>query len=202
MTGDAILGAIGAAHAALEQAGVRHVLIGGAAMPAWGRSRATADADFLLNLEFGTEQGQQQTAAIVEAFRKAGFAHMVNADRRRIDDKWILHFWFPVRDRGFSIRVDLILVSGPEGKQVLERAVLRQIDGVQVSVASCEDLILLKLAAGRPIDVADAVELLAIHAGRLDMEYLRRQARQNEVGDALKQACDQAKRRTRREPQP
>lgn len=56
------------------------------------------------------------------------------------------------------------------------RGVARRIDGFTVPVASCEDLVPRKLAAGRAVDLADAEALLAINAPSLDREYLERQA--------------------------
>jgi hypothetical protein len=41
-----------------------HALVGGAAMPAWGRIRATADADFLLLLEPGAAGLAEGLAAL------------------------------------------------------------------------------------------------------------------------------------------
>jgi len=43
MTGEGILRALEAATRALSAAGTRHALIGGVALPAWGRIRATVD---------------------------------------------------------------------------------------------------------------------------------------------------------------
>jgi hypothetical protein len=61
-------------------------------------------------------------------------------------------------------------------REIVDRAVVRSVDGFSVRVASCEDLILLKLAAGRPIDLADARELVEINREKLDMKYLESRA--------------------------
>jgi len=148
-------------------------------MPAWGRIRATADADFLLHA------AAAERDAVTDGFRKHGFAHMEHADRQKIGDQWVLHFWFPVRPHDISVRVDLIVAETPEYAGIVERAVNRRIDGVTVRVASCEDLILLKLVAGRAIDLADAKELLAINRDALDDKYLKDQAGRMGATDAL-----------------
>jgi predicted nucleotidyltransferase len=176
---ETVLPALEAAVRSLEEVGVRYALVGGTAMPAWGRIRATADADILLHVHV------EKAGAIVEALRRHGFAHMERADRVRVDDKWILHFWFPVRPQGLSVRVDLLVADVPEHSQIIERAVTRTIDGFKASVASCEDLILLTLAAGRPIDVADAAELLGINRDSVDLAYLRGQAARMGLAEAL-----------------
>lgn len=169
-TGERLLQALESAVRALDARGLRHALIGGAALPVWGRIRATADADLLMS---ATGSNPQE---VIDALRQAGFAHMERADRRRLGDKLVLHFWFPLRDLGLSLRVDVIASEAPWIEEVLQRAVLRRVDGFEVRVASCEDLILLKLEAGRAIDLADARELCAINMAQLDRAYLEGRA--------------------------
>jgi predicted nucleotidyltransferase len=98
----------------------------------------------------------------------------------------VLHFWYPLRPEGLSIRVDLLAGGTGHAREAVARAVVRKIDGSAVKVASCEDLILLKLAAGRPIDVADARELLAINRGSLDRAALEARAASLGLADALR----------------
>jgi len=187
MLGESLLAALETATNALQASGVRHAIIGGAALPAWGRIRATEDADVLISLGQGARAGEP-LRKVVESLRGAGFAHMERADRRRIEDKTVLHFWFPLRPQGISVRIDLIACDGVEYEEVLDRAVRRKIDGFTVPVASCEDLVLLKLAAGRPIDLTDARELLAIQGKGLDRDYLRTRAARRGLQHALDDA--------------
>ncbi len=172
MASESILEAIRTAVACLDRAGYRYALIGGAAMPAWGRIRATEDADVLLHLN----SAAVEIPAVVSALREAGFAHLDRADRRTLGDKIVLSFWYPARPHGFSIRLDVLVVERAEYRELLDRAVVRRIDGFEVRVASCEDLVLLKLASGRPVDVADVRDLLAINGAVLDWGYLRSRA--------------------------
>ena len=67
------------------------------------------------------------------------------------------------------------LLTGPEEKygKAIGRALPRKIDGLVVRIASCEDLILLKLAAGRAIDIADVKDLYDINRDAIDREYPR-----------------------------
>jgi hypothetical protein len=64
--------------------------------------------------------------------------------------------------------------------------------GIETAVVSCEDLILLKLSAGRLIDRADAVDLLRANHESLDVDYLMRWNRQldllHEFGDVWAEA--------------
>ncbi|MFI5401717.1 MAG: hypothetical protein ACHQ1G_02195 [Planctomycetota bacterium] len=61
----------------------------------------------------------------------------------------------------------------------------RPSDGFRARVASCEDLILLKLVAGRAIDLADAKELFQVNRDSLDLAYLRGQAAGMGITEAL-----------------
>jgi hypothetical protein len=58
--------------------------------------------------------------------------------------------------------------------------------------AGVEDCVLLKLIAGRPIDRADAAELLRLHRARIDEESLRASAGRLGVTDALGDALKAA----------
>ena len=185
MAANAVLLALEAASAALSSVGVRHALVGGAALPAWGRIRATADADLYLSVDSSQPSRDDLFSTLVRALRGAGFAHLERADRRRIDGLWILHFWFPIRDHGFSIRVDLIADSGPAAEEILDRASLRRVNDFSVPVASCEDLVLLKLAAGRAVDIADAQALLDTNREAIDMTYLETRAASRSLSEAL-----------------
>ncbi len=176
MASEGLLAALEAALKAIEKLGARYALVGGAAMPAWGRVRATHDADVLLGLTWSTDSGKRAVESLIGAFRGGGFAHLEKADRRRLGEKLVLRFWFPLRPQGLSVGVDAILLPGPEGEEVISRARPRKIDGFEAWVASCEDLILLKLAAGRPVDVTDAQDLIAINREGLDWGYLEARA--------------------------
>ncbi|MEW6747405.1 MAG: hypothetical protein AB1486_32135 [Planctomycetota bacterium] len=186
MAGESVLLAIDAAGQALSSLGVSYALIGGAALPAWGRIRATADADILVALPWS----KASYLRIVEGLRGAGFAHLERADRKHLEDKTVLHFWFPLREHGYSIRLDIIVAQGARYDEIIQRCSIRKIDGLTVRVASCEDLVLLKLAAGRPIDRADAGELLTINSSTIDRAYLEDRASELGLTNELREVLE------------
>ncbi|MGQ9590515.1 MAG: nucleotidyl transferase AbiEii/AbiGii toxin family protein [Planctomycetota bacterium] len=190
MAGESILEAIRVAAACLDRAGHAYALIGGAALPAWGRIRATEDADVLVHLSSGADW----IPAIVSALREAGFAHLDRADRRALGTMTVLSFWYPVRPHGFSVRLDVLVVEGPEYREVLDRAAVRRIDDLEVRVASCEDLVVLKLVSARPVDLADVRDLIAINREALDWEYLRSRAARAGVSAQLDAAAAECAR--------
>jgi hypothetical protein len=196
MASEAVLASLEAAAGCIGRLGLSYALVGGAALPAWGRIHATQDADLLIHLASGQRPVDETLADLVDSMRKAGFAHLDRADRRRVEDKSILFFWFPVRPQGFSVRLDLIVVDAPRYREVIDRAVIRKVNGFAARVASCEDLILLKLAASRAVDVADARELLEINCQGIDRPYLEGQAASFGVEKELRQLFDSEEGRT------
>lgn len=172
--GEALFEALRLLAEALTSAGGQFALIGGAAMPVWGHDRSTRDVDAIVLTEPGSEP--QQVARIVEALRARGFAHMDRADRARLEDGLLVHAWFPLRPQSVSLRIDLFLAADPHRAEVIRRARPRMVGGCEVPVASCEDLILLKCRAARPVDMADARALVQANSTELDREYLRRWA--------------------------
>lgn len=192
MAHDTVLSALKASVACLEELGVRYALVGGAAMPAWGRARATADADILIYLDPSIHSEAQAIVGLVKSFRDHGFAHLEKADRRKLADKTILHFWFPLRPQGISVRVDLLLGRAPEYKEMVGQAVARKLNDFSAQVASCEDLILLKLAAGRAIDLADIEDLIQINKPTLDKAYLDLRAVRMKLSRELEEAWAKA----------
>ena len=67
-----------------------------------------------------------------------------------------------------------IVLAGPGLEDLfLERAQVRDVDGVAVRVASPEDLIVMKILAGRDKDMDDVRAVIAGQGSRLDVEYVR-----------------------------
>lgn len=72
-----------------------------------------------------------------------------------------------------GVRIDWLDCVLPAFRDVLDTAVIRQIAGVEVRVASAEGLVLLKTIAFREQDRLDIQGLLAADAGKLDLDFVR-----------------------------
>ena len=179
--GDRLYLALSKAILALEASGIEYALIGGFAAAVRGRLRFTQDLDVLSICP------PENRRLVVESFRDQGFAHMDRADRHRLDDVELLRFWLPVDDSAVSIGVDLQLSRSEHLEIVVHRAGVESYQGLSLRVATREDLILLKLAAWRPIDRADAVELAALSPGTLNWDYLNTQANQQDLSARLEE---------------
>jgi len=74
-----------------------------------------------------------------------------------------------------AIDVDMFLAETDFQREVLKRRQLQHVEGFDAWFVTAEDLILLKLLAGRPKDLVDINDILFIQ-GSLDEDYLRRWA--------------------------
>ncbi|MFZ4855830.1 MAG: nucleotidyl transferase AbiEii/AbiGii toxin family protein [Desulfuromonadaceae bacterium] len=120
-------------------------LIGGLAVSAWSRARATMDVDMLVIVQ------SSKLDYLVEKLCEAG----MNAEFRRggVDDP------IPLLIRADSL--DIIVATKKFEAETIEQSVVTQIAGRDIPVASPEYLIILKLKAGGPRDLLDVRELLA-----------------------------------------
>jgi predicted nucleotidyltransferase len=139
----------------LNQAGIRYVLIGGIALIRHGVVRTTRDVDAVFDPEPENVRRIQELAAKWEATRPDGS---------------------PVPESAFSgggsiqLRTefgDLDLVSeevaGIPFSELLGRADMKKVDGVQAPICSLADLVSMKRAVGRERDLADLADLREAH---------------------------------------
>lgn len=98
----------------------------------------------------------------------------------------------PCEDPESGIRVDLIFSFSPFERAALERTIETRIGTSVVRFASAEDLVVLKVTAGRPRDLDDVAAILAKNP-KLDRAYVRRwvavleEAVERPLGAALEQ---------------
>jgi len=186
VNGDLVLEALRRSAAALRALEMPSALIGGLAIQAWGRIRQTKDVDVLILAESATPE------ALVDAACRAGLRPDVRRPVLRVSDAEIHRFVWQDPHYGIDIRVDWMRAAGAFPRSVIARASPRTIEDVELAVASCEDLILLKLAADRPIDIVDAKELIALNADAIDFDYLRACAGELGLAAALANAAGAA----------
>ncbi|MEW6282903.1 MAG: nucleotidyl transferase AbiEii/AbiGii toxin family protein [Candidatus Eremiobacterota bacterium] len=154
------------ANRALEATGVRYALIGGLAINLSGRGRSTRDVDFVVQLP---SEGARH---LIDAARAQGFAHHDRADVHPLDGVTLYRFWLPVEGRDLSLAMDVQAGHTEFHAGVLDRARELDMGSFRLRVASVEDLVLLKLLAFRPIDRADAIDLMTLEGPALDTAYL------------------------------
>lgn len=143
---------LGALAGVLSQLGARWYLFGAQAALLHGAARLTADVDVTVDL-----QGKDPEV-LAEALTAAGF-------QMRVEDIAFTHRTrvLPVLHLATGIAADVVLAGPGLEELFLLRAQLHDLDGVQVPVACAEDVIVMKILAGRPKDVEDVVAIAAAH---------------------------------------
>ncbi|HRO62368.1 hypothetical protein [Thermomonas sp.] len=153
--------------AALAQAHVDYVVVGGLAVILHGYLRATADLDLALGLSGDNPaRGMQALAGIglqprlpvpLEDFADAA----KRDDWRRSRNMQVFPLWDPAN----PLRsVDVFIEEPIDFRSLLAAAIDKDLDGVPVKVACIPHLIEMKQRAGRPRDLDDIAKLREIMA--------------------------------------
>jgi hypothetical protein len=153
---------------------VRWYLFGAQAAILHGAVRFTEDVDVTVELK------ALPTRALVDALAGGGFSARI-ADQDFIERTRVL----PLLHQTTRIPVDVVL-SGPGIEELFfESVVEREVDGVHVPVARAEDVVVMKVLAGRAKDLEDIVAILAAQGSAFDRN------RTVELLTLLEQALDQ-----------
>lgn len=158
----------------LESRHIPYMIIGAMAVAMWGQPRATADVDFTVLT------GPEGLEALGAEAERQGFV---------IDRQW--QEWHPLQ-RDLQVRLTgggaIIDVSRPRDvhdEAALARRRALEIGDRSVWFVSAEDLIVMKLKAGRPRDFEDVVSVLSQQRDSLDIPYMEDWAVRMRVYDEL-----------------
>jgi hypothetical protein len=155
--------ALAALARALARLEARWYLFGAQAALLYGAARLTADVDVTVQL------GNLRTAELVDALEKAGFRLRV----RNIDAFVAKTRVLPFLHLRSDMPIDVVL-AGPGLEELFFRRLRRRdIEGVRVPVASPEDIVVMKVLAGRGKDEDDVVAIVTAQR-RLNLARIRR----------------------------
>jgi hypothetical protein len=159
-----------------------YALMGGLAVRAFGVPRPTYDVDIILAV------ADEELPALYVAVEAAGYT-VPEAYRNgwvdRVADMPLVKFRIYRGTPGESVDVDLFLVRTEFQRQLIDRRVRIEVHDIgHTRVVSPEDLVLLKLIAGRPRDMGD-IDDVRFMQGALDAAYMRDWARRLGVADPL-----------------
>ncbi|HSR50516.1 MAG TPA: nucleotidyl transferase AbiEii/AbiGii toxin family protein [Acidobacteriota bacterium] len=143
---------------ALDQAGVRFVVVGGLAVVLHGRARFTADVDLVLDLS------PQQAGAAIDALEGLGLRPRLPVAASDFADPQRRQQW--IEERGMDVFtlwdpsnpllvIDLFARAPLPFRELWAEACVKEFVGLQVKVASLQHLIAMKRRAGRAIDLED-----------------------------------------------
>ncbi len=172
--------------AALNGMGHVPALVGTLAHNAWGCASQIREVQLL------TPSSEAQRPGILGAARGEGFrqpdvAAPVSAASFRLS--------YTDAKLAATAELEVLEAATPFLKQVLSRAQRRPVFGVEVTLASVEDLILMRAGSANAADQEDVIGLLHAGAGRIDAAYLKKEAEAAGVFDAVKRAWQEAKKR-------
>lgn len=162
--------------AALNDARVDYVVVGGLAVILHGYLRATADLDLAIGLSPDNAQRGMQSLASIGLRPRLPVALEDFADPDKRAD-WLNHRnmrVFPLWDPANPLRsVDVFIDEPIAFERLLDQAVSKDLGGLVVRVASIPHLIEMKQRAARPRDLEDIDRLRQILDGRQDGDHAR-----------------------------
>lgn len=147
---------------ALARHKVDYLLIGGLAVSLHGVERATMDVDITVAMN------PDNLASLIETARELGLAPVLPVPLEALSDLELLRQWHKERHlEAFALRapelsgvtVDVLLFPPVEFDGMARRAVELNVANTPIHVVSIDDLIALKQAVGRPIDLSDIEHL-------------------------------------------
>lgn len=154
---------------ALNDAGVRYVVVGGVAVVLHGHPRLTADLDLIIDLD------RDQVETALNVLDDLGFRPRLPVDRRDFADPEVRRGWIEERNlRVFSLHdpddpvadVDLFAEHPLPFEELWDASVVIDVDGTDIRIASIDHLIRLKEQAARAQDVSDIEALERIRGER------------------------------------
>jgi predicted nucleotidyltransferase len=150
----------------LEAQRVPYVLVGGIAAGLQGHPRLTDDVDFMITLP------SSKVSRLAEAAAREGFS----IEPELAETQWLasgfVRMWFG--PPGKQVAADLMACNSDFLREASWRAQQTRCFGVQIPIATPEDMIIFKLAAWREKDVPDARAIFIRHEEKIDRSYLRR----------------------------
>ena len=165
----------------LEPLGVPMAVTGGVALAAWEYLRATRDVDLLIAI------GEPDIADLLKRLREAQIRPKHDPPVRPLGQVDLMQVLYEPPATFLDLQIDLLIARSPYHEQALARRVTTQLPGLalDLSIVACEDIILLKLQAGRIVDLADAASILRLNRSALDVGYLMVWSRKLPVEPAL-----------------
>jgi len=150
---------------ALNDAGVRYLVVGGVAVVLYGHLRTTGDLDLVVELD------SENVVCAIDALDQAGFQPRPPVPLRSFADPETRRMWIETKNlQVFSLwhpdlpgfEVDLFVEEPFDFDVAWTRRVEIDLADTTATVVSLEDLLALKREAGRARDLEDVAVLEAI----------------------------------------
>ena len=143
-----LIGEVSALTRSLDDHRAEYALVGGLAVALWGIDRATKDIDLLVE-----KDDIDRVAALA---KRCGFT--MEDFPREFEDGMEMRRLSKIESQGTFVTLNLLLV-GPAQRDVWDTRERVPFEARTIALASRDGLIKMKLAAGRPQDLADVEKL-------------------------------------------
>jgi hypothetical protein len=152
---------------ALNAHGVDYLIIGGVAVQAYGHVRTTQDVDVVVAPDI---ENLERLAAALEQLRarlNGVDAHLLDVDLRDAEQlRDGANFGLTTTAGGLDVWTDATELRGARTwEQMRSQAVTAEVEGQTLHFVHRDDLIRLKLAAGREKDLQDVAALTSVEDG-------------------------------------
>lgn len=148
----------------LDDDKIPYMIIGGQAVLLYGTPRLTRDIDITLGID------TDKFSLIENVCGKLNLSILPEAPEDFARETKVL----PVEETKSRIRVDFIFSFTGYEAQAIDRTKQVLMSGYPLQFASCEDVIIHKMIAGRAIDFEDVKNILIKNKDSIDLEYIRK----------------------------
>lgn len=135
----------------LNEQQVKYMVVGAFALSFHGRPRHTGDLDIWIKPD------AENAGKMVKVIEEFGFGQLGLNDEDFLRENYVTQLGYP------PLRIDILnAISGVNFDEAFHTRLETEIDGLQISFISAEDLIRNKRCVGRPKDLGDidALEML------------------------------------------
>jgi hypothetical protein len=158
---------------AMDAQGIPWYVFGARAAILYGAARLTADVDVTISLSDPGSYPSLIATLTAHGFRLRTTDPEFTARTRVI----------PLTHTPTGLPADLVLAGSGLEDRFFGRVTIHDLDGLRVPIASAEDIIIMKVLAGRAKDMDDVAAIAASQVGVLDARYIRQTLR--ELDEAL-----------------
>lgn len=148
---------------ALDKAKLPYMVFGGQAVLLYGEPRLTRDIDVTLGMD------TSRAPALLRVIEELEWRVLVD----EVEDFLRQTFVLPVLDPKSNIRIDFVFSLTGYERQAIDRGKIVSLGGTNIRFVSLEDLIVMKIFAGRPRDLDDVVGVIRRHPG-FDRAYVEK----------------------------
>jgi hypothetical protein len=148
---------------ALDRAALPYMVFGGQAVLLYGEPRLTRDIDITLGV------APDRADAVLRVIGELQLQVLVADARQFLNETLVL----PALDPASNIRIDFVFSLTEYERQAIARSNIVQLGGVAVRFVTLEDLVVMKVIAGRPRDLEDVAAVLRKNPG-FDRQHVER----------------------------